>query len=118
MKGGLVIAIVAASLLLISGLMAAPLVLVLMLLFFTVAINGIIGTTATSLAMQDQRARAGSASAIIGVTMSALGGISVPLAGQGGTSLMTMSLTYLRVLAAGRHCLYLVCQNPGSTSTG
>ena len=65
----------------------------LVALFFSVASNGVISVTASSLAMQSQGHRAGSASAVIGVTMFTLGGISVPVTGIGGTSVLTMTAT-------------------------
>lgn len=93
LKGGLTLAFVAASLLLLAGITAAPLPLVLVALFFTIASNGVIATTASSLAMQSQGHRAGSASAVIGVCMFSFGAISVPITGLGGTSLISMTGT-------------------------
>ncbi len=84
LKGGLTLAFVASSLLL-AGITAAPLPLLLLALFFTIASNGVIATTASSLAMQSQGHRAGSASAVIGVCMFSFGAISVPITGMGGT---------------------------------
>ncbi|ORN03812.1 multidrug effflux MFS transporter [Pantoea septica] len=93
LKGGLTLAFAASSLLLLTGLTAAPLPLVLVALFFTIASNGVIATTASSLAMQSQGHRAGSASAVIGVCMFSFGAISVPVTGMGGTSLVSMTAT-------------------------
>ncbi|WP_312063750.1 multidrug effflux MFS transporter [Pantoea septica] len=93
LKGGLTLAFAASSLLLLAGLTAAPLPLVLVALFFTIASNGVIATTASSLAMQSQGHRAGSASAVIGVCMFSFGAISVPVTGMGGTSLVSMTAT-------------------------
>lgn len=93
LKGGLTLAFVASSLLLLAGLLAAPLPLVLVALFFTIASNGVIATTASSLAMQSQGHRAGSASAVIGVCMFSFGAVSVPITGLGGTSLISMTGT-------------------------
>ncbi|MDJ0036271.1 multidrug effflux MFS transporter [Pantoea allii] len=93
LKGGLTLACVASSALLIAGLSHAPLPLVLLALFFTIASNGVIATTASSLAMQSQGQRAGSASAVIGVTGFTLGAIAVPVTGIGGTSVISMTLT-------------------------
>ena len=95
LKGGLTLAFAASSLLLLAGLTAAPLPLVLVALFFTIASNGVIATTASSLAMQSQGHRAGSASAVIGVCMFSFGAISVPVTGLGGTSLVSMTGTIL-----------------------
>ena len=93
LKGGLTLAFVSSTLLLIAGLSGAPLSVVLGLLFFTIASNGVIATTASSLAMQSQGHRAGSASAVIGVVMFTLGAIAVPLTGIGGTSVLSMTAT-------------------------
>jgi len=93
LKGGLVLAFISSGSLLVAGLSRASLPLVLVALFFSVASNGVISVTAASLAMQSQGHRAGSASAVIGVTMFTLGGISVPVTGIGGTSVLTMSAT-------------------------
>ncbi|MDU5782155.1 MAG: multidrug effflux MFS transporter [Pantoea sp.] len=93
LKGGLTLAFAASSLLLLTGLTAAPLPLVLVALFFTIASNGVIATTASSLAMQSQGHHAGSASAVIGVCMFSFGAISVPVTGMGGTSLVSMTAT-------------------------
>ncbi|MFS2223704.1 multidrug effflux MFS transporter [Pantoea sp. B65] len=93
LKGGLVLAFIASGCLLLAGISGAPLPVVLVALFFCVASNAIIATTASSLAMQSQGHRAGSASAVIGVTMFSLGGISVPVTGIGGTSVLTMTMT-------------------------
>ena len=93
LKGGLILAFISSSSLLLAGLSGVPLPLVLVALFFSVASNGVISVTASSLAMQSQGHRAGSASAVIGVTMFTLGGISVPVTGIGGTSVLTMTAT-------------------------
>ncbi|WP_312240469.1 multidrug effflux MFS transporter [Pantoea sp.] len=93
LKGGLTLAFFASSCLLLAGISEAPLPLMLVALFFTIASNGVIATTASSLAMQSQGHRAGSASAVIGVTMFTLGAISVPVTGIGGTSVLSMTAT-------------------------
>ncbi|ADU68946.1 multidrug effflux MFS transporter [Pantoea sp. At-9b] len=93
LQGGLLLAFVASACLLIAGTVGASLPVILLALFFTIASNGVIATTASSLAMQSQGHRAGSASAVIGVTMFTLGAISVPLTGIGGTSVLSMTGT-------------------------
>ncbi len=93
LKGGLTLAFISSGSLLLAAMTAAALPLVLVALFFSITSTGVISVTASSLAMQSQGHRAGSASAVIGVTMFTLGGISVPLTGMGGTSLLTMSAT-------------------------
>ncbi len=93
LKIGLTLAFISSASLLLAGATHAALPLVLVTLFFSVASNGMISVTASSLAMQSQGKRAGSASAIIGVTMFTLGGISIPMTGIGGTSVLSMSAT-------------------------
>nr|CBX80505.1 putative DHA1 family transporter [Erwinia amylovora ATCC BAA-2158] len=93
LKGGLTLAFISSGSLLLAAMTAAALPLVLVALFFSITSTGVISVTASSLAMQSQGHRAGSASAVIGVSMFTLGGISVPLTGMGGTSLLTMSAT-------------------------
>ncbi|WP_428945986.1 multidrug effflux MFS transporter [Pantoea sp. FN060301] len=93
LKGALTLAFVSSGSLLIAGLTGAALPVVLVTLFFSVASNGAVGVAAASLAMQSQGHRAGSASAVMGVTMFTLGGIAVPITGIGGTSVLTMTLT-------------------------
>jgi DHA1 family bicyclomycin/chloramphenicol resistance-like MFS transporter len=93
LKGGLTLAFVASSCLLLAGLTGASLPIILLALFFTIASNGVIATTASSLAMQSQGHRAGSASAVIGVCMFTFGAISVPITGLGGTSVASMTGT-------------------------
>ncbi len=93
LKGGLTLAAVSSLLLLLAADLHAPLALLMVPLFFSVAVIGIVGPTASSLAMQRQGDKAGSASALIGVSMFALGACSVPLTGLGGTSSVSMALT-------------------------
>ena len=93
LKAGLALAFVASASLLLAGISGAALPVVLIALFCSVASNGVIAVTASSLAMQSQGHRAGSASAVLGVTMFTLGGLSVPVTGIGGTSVLTMTAT-------------------------
>jgi DHA1 family bicyclomycin/chloramphenicol resistance-like MFS transporter len=93
LKGGLTLAAMSSLLLLLAASLHAPLALLMVPLFFSVAVIGIVGPTASSLAMQSQGDKAGSASALIGVSMFALGACSVPLTGLGGTSSVSMALT-------------------------
>ena len=93
LKGGLTLAAISSLLLLLAASLHAPLALLMVPLFFSVAVIGIVGPTASSLAMQSQGDKAGSASALIGVSMFALGACSLPLTGLGGTSSVSMALT-------------------------
>ncbi|WP_395858536.1 multidrug effflux MFS transporter [Affinibrenneria salicis] len=95
LKLGLAIAAVSSLLLTLASWLQAPLVWLLVPLFFTIIIVGIVGPSASSIAMQSQGKQAGSASALIGVSMFALGAISVPLTSIGGTSALSMALIIL-----------------------
>lgn len=62
----------------------AKLIFILIPLFFVVSSVGMVSTAGFSLAMQTQGNNAGSASALLGVTSLAFGGIVAPLVGIGG----------------------------------
>jgi len=94
-KIGLSIAAIACVILVIVSTLQAPFFTVLISLFFTVFAIGIISPNSASLAMQSQGKSAGSASALLGVSMFALGAISVPITGIGGTSALSMGLTIM-----------------------
>ncbi|MBR9648417.1 multidrug effflux MFS transporter [Clostridium tyrobutyricum] len=53
-------------------------------LFFIVSMVGVVNTSGFSLAMQNQKKSAGSASAILGLGMNLIGGLLSPLVGMGG----------------------------------
>ncbi|MCL2895147.1 multidrug effflux MFS transporter [Brenneria tiliae] len=93
LKLGLLIAAVSSLLLLLAAALQAPLIWLLVPLFFTIIIIGIVGPSASALAMQSQGDKAGSASALLGVSMFTLGAISVPLTGLNGMSALSMALT-------------------------
>ncbi|PWC23038.1 MFS transporter [Brenneria roseae subsp. roseae] len=108
LKLGLAIAAVSSLLLLLAGYLQAPLIGLLVPLFFSVIIIGIVGPSASALAMQSQGDKAGSASALIGVSMFALGAISVPLTGLNGTSALSMALVIVICYALSIGSLVLV----------
>ncbi|GAK25389.1 multidrug effflux MFS transporter [Serratia liquefaciens] len=112
LKGGLTLAAVSSLLLLLAASLHAPLTLLLVPLFFSVAVIGIVGPTASSLAMQSQGDKAGSASALIGVSMFALGACSVPLTGLGGTSSVSMALTIVGCYAIAILLFKLLVRKP------
>ena len=112
LKGGLTLAFVSSASLLLTGLSGAALPLVLVALFFSVASNGAVGVAAASLAMQSQGHRAGSASAVLGVTMFTLGGIAVPVTGIGGTSVLTMTATIFGCYLLAITVFLLLAQKP------
>ncbi|MCX0499990.1 multidrug effflux MFS transporter [Erwinia billingiae] len=111
-KGALTLAFVSSGSLLITGLTGAALPMVLVALFFSVASNGAVGVAAASLAMQSQGHRAGSASAVMGVTMFTLGGIAVPVTGIGGTSVLTMTATIFGCYMLAITLFILLTQKP------
>jgi len=115
LKGGLTLAFVASSALLLSGIFHAPLPLTLLALFFSIASNAVISTTASSLAMQSQGKRAGSASAVIGVTMFTLGSLSIPVTGLGGTSVLSMTATIFGCFMLAILMFIFVAKKPAET---
>lgn len=114
-KGALILAFVSSGSLLITGLTGAALPMVLVALFFSVASNGAVGVAAASLAMQSQGHRAGSASAVMGVTMFTLGGIAVPVTGIGGTSVLTMTATIFGCYMLAITVFILLTKKPKTT---
>ncbi|WPD75474.1 multidrug effflux MFS transporter [Dickeya fangzhongdai] len=96
LHAGLAVAVISALVLTVAGLLHAPLIGILIPLFFAIAMIGIVGPCASSLAMQSQGGKAGSASALIGLSMFALGALSVPFTGlTGSTSALSMALVIL-----------------------
>ncbi|NPE54763.1 multidrug effflux MFS transporter [Dickeya dadantii] len=96
LRAGLTTAVISALVLTVAGFLHAPLIGILIPLFFAIAMIGIIGPCASSLAMQSQGSKAGSASALIGLSMFALGALSVPFTGlTGSTSALSMALVIL-----------------------
>ncbi|PKH26491.1 MFS transporter [Enterobacterales bacterium CwR94] len=112
LRGGLLIAVIAASGLVITGLAQLALPWVLLGLWFSIASIGVITVNASSLAMQSQGHRAGSASAVIGVTGFTLGGIAVPVTSLGGTSLLSMTLTLLGCYLLATTMFFCVARRP------
>lgn len=94
-KTGLCIAAVASVALVIAASLGAPLIMLLVPLFFSVMVIGIVSPNAGSLAMQSQGKNAGSASALLGVCMFALGALAVPVTGFGSMPALSMALTML-----------------------
>lgn len=84
LKIGLFIANIAAIVLIIAILLKAPLLAIVVPIFFFVSTIGIISTTSFSLAMESQGHIAGSASALLGLLPFILGSISAPLVGIAG----------------------------------
>lgn len=83
---GLIYGSIGAITLLLSIVFNAPFVLVMIGLFAVVSSVGLINTTANSLALQEQGNRAGSASALLGMSSFLFGGLIAPVVGLGGES--------------------------------
>lgn len=106
---GLSIASLGAVLLMVAVGMDVGLPMVIAGFFFVVSSVGIISTTTTSLALQDQGSQAGSASALLGMLSFIFGGAAAPLVGLGGegTAWPTAIVIALLVLAAIMSYLFL-----------
>jgi len=111
-KAGLGIAAVASVALVIAASFNAPLVMLLIPLFFSVMVIGIIGPNAGSLAMQSQGKNAGSASALLGVCMFALGALAVPVTGFGSQPALSMGLTILGCYAIAILMFMMLVRRP------
>src|SRR5476649_581854 len=94
-KTGLCVAAIGSVSLVIAAALHTPLIMLLIPLFFSVITIGIVGPNAGSLAMQSQGENAGSASALLGVCMFALGALAVPVTGFGSMPALSMALTML-----------------------
>lgn len=81
---GLLYSMSGAIVLLITILLNGSLAVILIGLFMVISSVGLINTTANSLALEGQGARAGSASAMLGMASFAFGGLIAPLVGLGG----------------------------------
>jgi DHA1 family bicyclomycin/chloramphenicol resistance-like MFS transporter len=104
---GLIIAFIGAIALLIMLILNTGLSTILLPLFFVVSSIGIVSTSGSSLAMQNQGRSAGSASALLGVLMLLLGGIASPLVGLGNNSAITMGIVII-VVSIGSILSYLL----------
>lgn len=82
---GISIAALGSTTLFISLFLPKHLLAVTIPLFFIVSMVGIVNTSAFSLAMQNQKKWAGSASAVLGLGMNLIGGLLSPLVGIGGS---------------------------------
>lgn len=82
---GLLIAACGGVVLLVMILLNAGLAAILIPLFFVVSSVGIVSTAGFSLAMQDQKEAAGSASALLGLLSFVFGALLAPLVGMGGS---------------------------------
>jgi len=88
----IILAVLSAGVLLLVGLSNTSIGLVMPALFVTIAFTSALATLINSKAMQQLHKNAGVGSAVLGATMFAFGGISSPLTGINGTSLVSMSI--------------------------
>jgi MFS transporter, DHA1 family, multidrug resistance protein len=84
LKIGLFVSNLSGAILLVALLLHAPLLAVVIPIFFLVASIGIIATTSFALAMETQGHIAGSASALLGLLPFILGSLTAPLVGIAG----------------------------------
>lgn len=87
-------------LLLIAVLLKLPVLFVIFALFLIVSSVGLVSTTSTSLALEEQGQRAGSASALLGTVSFVFGGIVAPLVGLGGEgTALPMAIVIITMIA-------------------
>lgn len=118
---GLSIAVFGSIALFISLFLPKHLLAVTIPLFFIVSMVGMVNPPAFSLAMQNQKKWAGSASAILGLGMNLIGGLLSPLVGiRGNQTYVPMALLILicNIGAFLIFYLYLNRQIPYNSSNG
>jgi DHA1 family bicyclomycin/chloramphenicol resistance-like MFS transporter len=103
---GLVIAFIGAITLLMMLILNAGLYTILFPLFFVISSIGIVSTSGSSLAMQNQGKTAGSASALLGVLMLFLGGIVASLVGIGTNPAISMGIV-ITIVSIGSILSYM-----------
>ncbi|HZG72221.1 MAG TPA: multidrug effflux MFS transporter [Chondromyces sp.] len=107
LRFGLALSLTASSLLFLAILLQASLAFILIPLFFVVSCMGIMSTTCTSLAMNTQGKAAGSASALIGLTMFILGAAVAPLVGiAGNDTAVPMAIVILTCSTGANFCYW------------
>lgn len=105
---GLIYSCIGAVILLSAILLNGPLALVITGLFFVVSSVGLVNTTANSLALEEQGSRAGSASAMLGMSSFLFGGIVAPLVGLGGEDTAVPMASIMMVMVLGALLSYLI----------
>lgn len=96
------IAVITSLALLVCSALQLPILLCLVLLFITVSTVSAISSLTSALAMARQHEFSGTASALLGFMMFAIGGITAPLTTILGTSLLSMSVViFICYLLAG-----------------
>lgn len=105
---GLIYSCIGAVILLSTILLNGPLALVITGLFCVVSSVGLVNTTANSLALEEQGSRAGSASAMLGMSSFLFGGIVAPLVGLGGEDTAVPMASIMMVMVLGALLSYLI----------
>lgn len=105
-----------AALLLVAVLTGAGLPLVLPALFAVVASVGLVSPNATSLALAEHGAIAGSASAVLGVLQFVVGGAVAPLVGIAGTGTPVPMAVVIVALALAAIALLHTLARPAATA--
>lgn len=113
---GLAISFAGSSLLLLMILIKAPLLFIVIPLFFAISSLGMTNTASFSLAMQKQGHRAGSASALLGLLPFLLGAISAPLVGIAGKDTAVPLGIILVCTSLGALCSYFFLIKKASSS--
>ena len=108
LMAGLIYSVIGAIILISTILLDGPLPLVIIGLFAVVSSVGLVGTTANSLALEEQGSRAGSASAMLGMSSFLFGGIVAPLVGLGGEDTAVPMASIMIVMVLGALTSYLV----------
>ncbi|WP_040513767.1 Bcr/CflA family efflux MFS transporter [Gracilibacillus halophilus] len=90
LRTGVLISLTANTVLLIMTIIQAPLVMIVLPLFFHLNAVGIILTSSFTLAMRNQSSRAGSASALLGMLPLLMGAIVAPLVGLNESTAIPM----------------------------
>lgn len=91
---------VADVLLLVAGLLHAPLFVLLVPMFVGIAVLGMGLPNCTTLAMANYRSIAGSASALLGFVQFTIAGVITPLVGLGGNGAALQVMTLIMAIAA------------------
>lgn len=103
---GLAMGVIGVIILLVAVFADLPLAFIIVGLFFTVSSGGLVNTTASSLALEKQGERAGSASAMIGMISFLFGGIVAPLVGIGGENTAVPMVIVIALMMAGAWISY------------
>ena len=102
---GLLMAMSGGCLLLLAALLQWSTPFIIAGFFLVVSSIGLISTTTTSLALQNQGQSAGSASALLGMLSFVFGGVAAPLVGLGGSNTaLPLAMVMCSLIAASGLC--------------